>query len=101
MRATRSWLAPGVVVERRDADQSVHPVLGSQVPVRVPTLDDEGGRREPGLGAGGGLVEFDLGALALGPPLYMRSSISAQSSASVPPATGVDLDRSRRSSYSP
>ena len=60
-------LALALGVERRDAHQAVHAVLGAQAPVGVAAADQERGRGDAGLGPGRHLVELDVEAAALGP----------------------------------
>ena len=79
-------LAPVLGVERRDAHQAVHAALGGQQAVGVAAPHDEGGRQDAGL------LARVTSSTSMSKPRrsaqrrYMRSSISAQSWASVPPA---------------
>ena len=56
-----------VLVERRDAHQPVHSVLGAEQAVRSRSPHDERDALQPGLLARGGVDDLGLKALALGP----------------------------------
>src|SRR6202040_89751 len=60
-------VAPVVLVERRDAHQSMHAVLRPQKAVRARAADDEGRALEPGLLSWRRLEDLALKALALSP----------------------------------
>ena len=89
--AAKAGLAAGIGVERADAHQAMHADFGAQVAVRVRAGHGERSARDAGLVAG--LVVDDLGLVACRSHQrrYIRSSISAQSLASVPPAPGLML----------
>ena len=89
-------------VVRADAHQAVHASLGSQEAVGAPTVDRDGRALDAGL------LPFQLVQRSSVPKRwrsaqrrYMRSSISAQSVASVPPAPALMLTSAARSSYWP
>ena len=91
-----------VLVERRQADEPVDALLGLDDAVRVVALERERGRLDAGL-----LARCrPRSAPALKPRCsaqrrYMRSSISAQSWASVPPAPALTCTTAGPASYSP
>ena len=89
-------------VERRDADEAVHAPLAREQPVRVPTLDGERRRAEsrprcPGCTSSISTAKPRRSAQRVN----MRSSISVQSCASVPPAPEFTSQIASRSSCSP
>jgi hypothetical protein len=54
-------------VERRQAHEAMNAALGGEQAVRILTPGDEGRRLEPGLVAGGCLLDLDLETAPLGP----------------------------------
>jgi hypothetical protein len=85
-RETRLPLAVGV--ERRDANQTMHAMLAAQHPVGVRAVNEHGRERDAGHLAGQLVMDLGPEPVPLAQRRYCRSSMAAQSHASVPPAPG-------------
>jgi hypothetical protein len=79
-------VAAVVRIERRLAHQPMHAGFGLQPAVGVVALDAEGGALDAGHFAAADFQQLGFPAARSAQRRYMRSSISAQSCASVPPA---------------
>ena len=92
---------PLLRVERADAHQTVHAALGGQQAVDVRAADRERGGLDPRLVAVLDLVDLGVEAVRSAHRVYMRSSISAQSWLSVPPAPALIVAIASDASYGP
>ena len=100
-RSERS-VPPRVGIERRDAHQPVHADFGLQQAVGVLAVDFEGDRLDARAFAFQPVGDDRSSkSLRSAQRRYMRSSISAQSWLSVPPAPGWMVTMASRASFSP